>query len=45
MVLSNSGLTVPEKAALLLELASQAAPAAGVAAVPATLHVVDEKSG
>jgi hypothetical protein len=45
MVLSNSGLTAAEKAALLLELASQAASTAGGAAAPATLHVVDEQSG
>jgi hypothetical protein len=45
MVLSNTGLTAAEKAAVLLELTSQAASAVGRAAAPAALHVVDEQSG
>jgi hypothetical protein len=45
MVLSNSGLTAAEKAALLLELASQAASAAGGPAAPAPLRMVDEQRG
>jgi integrase len=45
MVLSNSGLTAAEKAALLLELASQSASATDGPAAPAPLRAVEEQSG